>query len=268
MLSLNRKILTSLIIALTISTLYAGKVAETSSNSSSQQVAANSVAEYNINQHVKIESLEGKLQLTSEKADWDTRLPWIVAAIISLVTILISLWQTRSAQKQAKKNELSNEKQADRAYNLANEQLKKTIETAKEQIATDLKIASQTLNAQVLSKNRQDWINELRELIAQFLCAVTDFRSEWANQMNNGSHFNENDLVVSLKTKMNYTAYKIELMLNPEEEDTKSVIALLNSINSDLMASSASKLKESIDELKKVVKTKLKHEWNRVKECR
>ncbi len=65
MLILNRKILISLIIALTISTLYAGKVAETSSNSSSQQVAANSVAEYNINQHVKIESLEGSNRPTN-----------------------------------------------------------------------------------------------------------------------------------------------------------------------------------------------------------
>jgi len=197
---------------------------------------------------VKLDSVVGRLEVVSEKADWDQRLPWILASLISVMTVLVTYILGRHQIS-------SSEKQSKRTINLALEQIK-----------SDLTIAGMNLNAQVLSTNRQEWINELRNISAIFLSKAIDFRSEFAYKMNEAGGFEEDERIKQYKNEMNFTATKIEFMLNPDEQPNVHLLEIMNIIKAELMSPNVSRLEAAVQDFKLQIKAILKSEWKRVKE--
>jgi len=125
--------------------------------------------------------------------------PWIVSLIIGLLTVAVNLfisWHTR----------------------------KVTLEVAGRQLETSREISKQQFIADLNTKNRQDWINQLRDSIAELLsqCMMinaeyekTPFEEELANK-----HFQK---VILLRAK-------IIMMLNPDKPDQQKIIDHIESI--------------------------------------
>jgi len=112
------------------------------------------------------------------------------------------------------------------------------------------RIATKQINATVLSTNRQEWINMLRNNISEFiaLCLII---KDLQNREN----------APSLPEKiecLNHRLSKIKLLINPTEDDHNELITLLaqatKSVDPDVL-----------DKIEKRAQVILKREWVRVK---
>lgn len=153
-----------------------------------------------------------------------------------------------------------------------------------------LRIASQNFNMQVLSANRQAWINEIRDKSSELISKINllillndEYHKINLEQTSPGNYKRgqEKDLrlvreklteQISLFTLL---VVKIELMLNADEEisiDIMSSIVKLRKLSDDVAYYSAATCLKDIDSeikiFKKLIKTLLKSEWVRVKEGR
>ncbi|KTS74245.1 hypothetical protein [Pantoea stewartii] len=152
---------------------------------------------------------------------------------------------------------------------------------------TQLEISKRTFNAQVISANRQNWINDLRDSIVNFSSLAEShmfFRRAFyiehkASRWNNGTQaqadiYFEKQLATEAELRQEY--FKIKLMLNSNELTPRAMLKLilvvmvcstrkelsetpkhLNSVDAELM--------ELIESLLKVTQRCLKAEWKRVK---
>ncbi|PAU92945.1 hypothetical protein CK503_14765 [Aliifodinibius salipaludis] len=136
--------------------------------------------------------------------------------------------------------------------------------SSKEQMKTDFKIAEMSFNANVISTNRQNWINQLRSLVSEFIGLGVFIGAA----LNNPHETNAQE--VTEKTERLHTLKgQINLMLNPNEPKSEELSDLVekfygSAINNDNPVSSLNlnSIKESIIEtLQKI----LKEEWERVK---
>ncbi|WP_447879272.1 hypothetical protein [Serratia fonticola] len=144
-----------------------------------------------------------------------------------------------------------------------------------------LDIASKNLNAQVLSSNRQQWINTLREAIADYLGAVHALRRSrtiarwcWDSSKKNGTefHIEHHEAVKRLmddSKTVDTLAYKIKLLVNPLEPDADGIIRILNEVPKHTgdfkKKANRDELLRLSDELTKSAQSYLKKEWSRVK---
>ena len=122
------------------------------------------------------------------------------------------------------------------------------------QIKSSLDIVSR----QIISPMRQKWINNLRDLIAEFLSRVTSY---WITGIEK-----RNDLEYQ---KLLELEYKLSLFINPKEKDHNDLIyefkLLLHILNmggtqDDLM------FEPTRDNIVKISQKIIKSEWNRVKD--
>jgi len=144
-----------------------------------------------------------------------------------------------------------------------------------------LDIASKNLNAQVLSSNRQQWINTLREAIADYLGAVHALRRSrtiarwcWDSSKENGTEFYIEHLEAALRLMddsktIDTLAYKIKLLVNPQEPEAAEITHILDEIPKH---TGDFDNKPNIEELVKLsneltvkAQSYLKKEWVRVK---
>lgn len=150
-----------------------------------------------------------------------------------------------------------------------------------------LDIAAKNLNAQVLSANRQQWINSLRANLSKFIslsASAIQNKITWYIHIENipirngtetqgreflNNFFNEKHQMVGLATE-------IQLMLNPREDDSKRIIECLDKIISlmddediVLFHLDVGGVKEKYEDYTKnliaVSQKCLKSEWDRVK---
>ena len=118
------------------------------------------------------------------------------------------------------------------------------------------------INATVLSGNRQQWINSLRDQISEFLSAISMF--EILNgQLVGGSE----EEIKKYIERIYLLVAKIQLLLNPKENDHQNLIKLLGEISAALQRSTPRP--EVLYDRKQVIISKtqeiLKREWERVK---
>jgi hypothetical protein len=135
-------------------------------------------------------------------------------------------------------------------------QLKSNTESLERQINSSLEIAKLDFRKNVLSDNRQTWINELRELISELISLIN-------------LHLIDPNNIKSDDTKrINFLIVKSEFMLNPikDLEYINSIKELKNLIF-DLSREKITyeKSLEKIEILKENTKKTLKTEWERVK---
>jgi len=145
-----------------------------------------------------------------------------------------------------------------------------------------LEIATRNIKAQVISANRQQWINNLRESTAEYLSAVHSLRKSrtiarhcLALSKKDGTDFliahrdaingmtNDARIVENLK-------YKILLLINPAEPEAIEINRILQEISSNTGSFQEKpnkiKLYALSKELIAITQIYLKNEWVRVKD--
>ncbi len=137
-------------------------------------------------------------------------------------------------------------------------QLEVASENARNQVAATVEAAKLGYRAQVLSANRQTWINDLRNIC-----------SETVGIMRGGQDARRSGEDMPLAKFEHYlqNKAKLELMLNPDEQESKEFLAALQKCE-DLINTSP-KLDEVIDAafaaINRTCGVILKNEWERVK---
>lgn len=177
------------------------------------------------------------LTLTKENPiDMNQYMPWVVALLIGIFSLVVNLLVHKNQQKLALKS-----------MELQSEQSK------------------QVIKKDILSKNRQEWINTLRDSISDYLSShelsklivkydkkgtetPPEYRSEFK--------------------KWQSLYYKIKLMLNPNEDKSRKLIELMTQLNlsTDYYSNEKEAKYEIIqNEIIQVTQSILKEEWERVK---
>ncbi len=128
-----------------------------------------------------------------------------------------------------------------------------------------LRISKRQFAATVLSGNRQQWINTLRDTIAEFQSSTVQIFSDRFYRDDKPSaqeHLRKVERITFLRAKAN-------LLINPVEEDHKKLVELIN----EALAIALLKKTEAADRMTElqwslttVAQGILKREWNRVKE--
>lgn len=120
--------------------------------------------------------------------------------------------------------------------------------------------AQRQIMATTISTNRQAWINDLRERIAEFISVLVEF----------GFQFGEKD-IQSFRQALSRVVFlrgKILLMLNPNEEDHKLLAEKLNSAFELTVTREFDRLQVEREEILTLSQKILKREWERVKRGR
>ena len=126
-------------------------------------------------------------------------------------------------------------------------------------------VAKKNISSSVVSKNRQEWINRLRNEIAELLKEVQYVPSAYAaGAINLNQAIEKHGLIIS-KVEI------IRLLINPKETDHEDLVRQI-SLASEKVISSINQQKGNGTELEKMSsnivtlsQTILKREWERVK---
>ncbi len=131
---------------------------------------------------------------------------------------------------------------------------------AKLTLRSQIAVAERTIRSQVLSVNRQQWINTLRDTISEYVSLLWVSSAGFLDDQNS---YPEMQRVTQVKTKLS-------LLLNPTEEDHKQLDQLLTKAMVQVAQESQKTQvsKEFIDihdEITRLSQRILKREWERVK---
>jgi hypothetical protein len=174
-------------------------------------------------------------------------MPWIVALLIGILSLIVTIIVNRSQQKVSIKN-------------IENQQ-----EIAVKNIENQTNLSKQVINRDILSKNRQEWINTLRESVSGYLSSHE--LSKLILQFDKKGKETPPEYRAEFKTWQSLL-YKIELLLNPNEGKSRKLIDLMTQLNlsTDYHSMSKENEYEKIkNEIIHVTQTILKEEWERVK---
>lgn len=171
---------------------------------------------------------------------WEKNMPWIVALIVGLMTVIANLLISYQSRKTNRK--------------ILSEQLAHNKEIALEQIKNSQINAQKDFNKTVLSGNRQMFINQVREIIGSILTKVSII---FLKEQLETKDYDELKLLIT----------KAELFLTPGEDE-----ALLGSLKSlDIhcfeilsQGKDISLLSEKIETLKIETLKKIQTEWDKV----
>jgi len=129
-------------------------------------------------------------------------------------------------------------------------------------------VTKKQLRASVNSKSRQEWINTLRDEITSYLFGFIKLEGMWFDnaQAEIGKYtfpHNSQNLTKALDELQKHKI-KISLLINPNEEDHKNLIKMLESAYQNIQ--NKSKRRNEIEaEVLQLSQTILKREWERVK---
>lgn len=126
-------------------------------------------------------------------------------------------------------------------------------------------VAQKQVRVSVLSNNRQQWINTLRDIISEYFSIVAIVLvTDW-----DGKPRDEHDQKMERLMLLNS---KIRLMLNPKEDDHIKLVELLGDLAEQAASArsemSKDKMRASHNEAVLVAQKVLKGEWERVKSVR
>lgn len=181
----------------------------------------------------------------------------IIGFVITIILLAFNLFLIRGQLKVAK---TQNETQ---------------IEIAKEQFKTQREIAERQFRIEVLSRNRQEWINKLREEIAQFQTALGNQYLLISNPQDH-KHLDINERLVHFQ-KIDIPYQRLGLLLNPNEQlhanldnATRQAMDCLikfakGALNENERETIKGTLYAIMDDISKHASLVLKSEWERVK---
>lgn len=119
-------------------------------------------------------------------------------------------------------------------------------------------IAKSQIRATVLSANRQRWIDELRQLLAEFVTLAGELNAVARMKMYDGQN------TINKTSKMQLCKTKITLMLNPNEDDHQKLLGLLRDAARGIH-SAEDEDRTNIPAIIALSQSILKREWVRVK---
>ncbi len=187
------------------------------------------------NSAISIESLPDiKLSIT-QPINWYLILLPIVTIVIVITGAIITLRQLKLRTEES--------------INTLNQTVNKQMELSKEQIKLE-----------VLSKNRQAWINTLRDELSRFIgeaSYIMLLQAKEKEEQDEIQHTRE-----SVK-KLAEIEAKIKLLINPTETNHQKLVKLLQQIFLELSLKKT--IKNKVDELVNISQVILKEEWIRVK---
>lgn len=125
-------------------------------------------------------------------------------------------------------------------------------------------VAQKQARVSVLSGNRQAWINSLRDQIAEFISVLAVMHSANWTSRTDKDYDDEFKRILLL-------SFKVQLMLNPEEEDHKKLSDLLVAAQSTLSNAEGNNSTEGAKitcDIVPLAQSILKREWVRVKTTR
>jgi hypothetical protein len=145
-----------------------------------------------------------KIKNISEKKSNDVlekNMPWIAALLVGIISVFINLWLANMLRESNERN------------------LQRQIDSAKE-------IAVNQFKATIATKNRQEWINELRHCISQFLSYSALLHPQF--DINSGTTSDKSNFY----DKLLYSKAKIDLLTNDSVPDQKELLdSLMNIVN-------------------------------------
>ena len=125
-------------------------------------------------------------------------------------------------------------------------------------------VAQKQARVSVLSGNRQAWINSLRDQIAEFISVLAVMHSANWTSRTDKDYDDEFKRILLL-------SFKVQLMLNPEEEDHKKLSDLLIAAQTTLSSAEGNNSTEGAKitcDIVPLAQSILKREWVRVKTTR
>jgi hypothetical protein len=134
-----------------------------------------------------------------------------------------------------------------------------------------LRVARRQFGATVLSTNRQQWINGLRDLLAELmsqLAVVAVLRDGWVGDWHNGLGPVRRDPALLAKIeRLVLVHWKIRLLLNPAEADHRVLCRLIDAGLDRVRSESATEaeVRADIEGISRQAQGILKREWQRVK---
>jgi hypothetical protein len=185
---------------------------------------------------------------TDEKKNFfNENVSWIIALLIALISVIGNVIVSI---RQERKNTLNLKKQIENNESIFNKQ----IESSKELALTEFK-------ATIAANNRQGWINELRETMSDFLTISLSL--------------SQNDLLTTIDEakyhKLFYTKFKIDLLLNIENEEHKLLQKAINKLIDVIKNSENDNIEQlqitrdmCLEATRRIIKT----EWIRIKELK
>jgi len=145
-------------------------------------------------------------------------MPWIAALFIGIFSAIVNFWISHRLRQSNERN------------------LQKQIDNAKETTITQIK-------STIGTKNRQEWITELRNTLSEYLTFTARVTPDMMNSAEDNKKYIE---------KIYYSKFKIALMINPEKKEQKELLDAVEDILSEII-----KKKEDykIEEFKKTRET-------------
>ena len=190
-------------------------------------------------------------------------LPSIIALIVGVMALIGTMragkLQRKSSEKQLKEQLEQSQKTVEAQINSAKVTLEMQITSAKEiadkQIDSTAATAELNFRQNVLSINRQNWINTLRDIVSEILASVSYLKST-------------KKLTHEEMRNLEQMIQKAELMVNPEKDE--EFITALIQLQLSLLESIDKEIEEyyfydKMEILKDKTKIILKTEWERVK---
>jgi len=217
-------------------------------------IQSNKVKLFEAKQESKSLKHSGSIKINNDKSTslFEFLFPSIIALLLGLLALFGTLF---SGNKQRKSSEKQLNNQLNQARITVDAQIKSSKEILEKQIASADKNAELIFRQNVLSSNRQDWINTLRDIVSEIIAIVG---------------------ILGIKKTIPYDVFKdldqlitkAELMVNPEKDKdfvkalTQMKLALFESVDAD---ADLNKLWDSKEVVLDYAKKTLKTEWERVK---
>ena len=151
-------------------------------------------------------------------------MPWIIALVVCIITVIVNIYITQINKKTAIKNVQSQ-------LRLMNETSKSQIESAKEialkQINNSKELSIIQFKATLNTKNRQEWIDDVRHIISECLSQCAMIQLEMASK---DEPTIKAEKIQPYFEKLIYNQNKLKMLLNHNKEEQKEVIDKLEDV--------------------------------------
>jgi hypothetical protein len=134
-----------------------------------------------------------------------------------------------------------------------------------------LTVARRQFSANVLSANRQKWIETLRDLLAELISLIVGalvIKAKWKDKWDRGrgALAADPELLAKLE-RMVLVQWKIRLLINPTDPDHQELYGKIDAAFKRLQSeeSRESETEVDIESITSLAQTILKREWQRVK---
>ena len=183
---------------------------------------------------------------------------WL-AAVTALVAVVLgpvlTYWQVKA-------NRETTERQISAAADANSRQIGAAADATAAQLASAASTARAHIYATVVSSNRQAWINEVRDTVAEAISVATLLGD------NSHASFLGASERATMGSRLTYLVSRVDLFLNPGEQDNQEVVGLLRKLTNLVVSAgpvSHEAFQATRDAITATTRRMLKREWDRVR---